>query len=72
MTKEGTLIVNGVLASSYASCDHDIAHIGMMPIQWVPEIVEWLFGEDDGTLYFVKIDKAATRMLLPTEQLWQY
>ena len=73
MTREGTLIVNGVLASSYASFDHDIAHIGMTPIQWIPKIVEWLFGEDNGGLLtFVSISKEATKWILPNGQLWKY
>ena len=72
LTKEGTIMVNGILASSYASFDHDIAHIGMTPIQWIPEIVEWFFGEDNGLLTFVSISKEAARLILPIEQLWQY
>ena len=64
-------MVNGVLASCFASFDHDIAHIGMTPIQWIPEIAEWLFGEEGGILTFVSISKEASRLLLPIEQLWQ-
>ena len=73
MTREGTLIVNGVLASSYASFDHDIAHIGMTPIQWIPKIVEWLLGEDNGRLLtFVSISKEVGRWILPYGQFWKY
>ena len=42
---EGNIIVNGVLASSYASVSsHDLTHLTMKPIQWFPDAVEWIFG----------------------------
>ena len=69
MTKEGTITVNGVLASCYASFDHDVAHIGLTPIQWFPEIVEWLFGEDGGFQAFPRIAMETGRLILPNNQL---
>ena len=33
---EGNIIVDGVLASCYASSDHDLVHIIMVPIQRFP------------------------------------
>ena len=72
LTVEGNLIVNGVLASCYASVNHDLAHLGMTPIQWFPEIVKWVFGEDAGLEGFVKIFKELSKWILPSEQLWQY
>ena len=33
LTEEGNIVVDGVLASCYASFDHDLAHITMAPIQ---------------------------------------
>ena len=36
LTMEGNIIVDGVLASCYASFDHDLAHIAMAPMQWIP------------------------------------
>ena len=41
---EGTILVNGILASCYAYGDHDFAHLGMMPIRWFPEMIQWIFG----------------------------
>ena len=32
LTIEGNIVVNGLLASCYASSDHDLAHTGMAPI----------------------------------------
>ena len=60
-------MVNGVLASCYAFFDHDIAHIGMTPMQWIPDIVEWFFGGDGGIPIFVMISKEVSRWILPYE-----
>ena len=57
LTKEGNIIFDEILASCYISIDHDLAHIGMMPIEWFPEIVQWIFGEDDGFSTFAKTTK---------------
>ena len=65
LTKEGNIVVDGVLASCYASFDHDLSHITMAPMQWFPEIIEWLFGKDNGSSDYVGITKYVGRMLLP-------
>ena len=47
LTNEGTIIVDGALASCYAhSPGHDLAHIAMTPVRWFPGILQWIFGED--------------------------
>ena len=58
LTKEGNIMVDEVLASCYAFVNHELAHIGMMPIQWFPEIIQWVFGEDDGSSTFVMADRS--------------
>ena len=58
-------MVDGVLASCYASFDHDLAHIVMEPIQWFPEIIECTFGEDNGSSDYADIAKYLGRMVLP-------
>ena len=50
LVMEGRIIVDGVLASCYASSDHDLVHIIMAPIQWFPGIAVWVFGKDKGIL----------------------
>ena len=45
---EGNLVVDGVLASCYASANHDLADIGVLPVKYFPWIMEWIFGEDSG------------------------
>ena len=71
LTKEGNIVVDGVLTSCYASYDHDSSHIAMAPMQWFPEIVEWLFGKDNGSSDYVDITKYVGRMLLPRQHLFK-
>ena len=55
VTMEGNMIVDGVLASCYASADHDVAHIAMTPLRWFPEIMDCLFGEDNGMHVYAQV-----------------
>ena len=55
VTMEGNIIVDGVLASCYASADHDSAHLAMAPLRWFPEIMDCLFGEDKGMHVFAEV-----------------
>ena len=68
LTREGHIIVDGVLVSCYASFDHDLAQIAMTPMQWFPDIVEWIFGEDNGSSGYVTMAKEFGRLMLPAEQ----
>ena len=53
---EGTIIVDGVLASCYAySRDHDLANIVMTPLIRFPEIMQWILGDDIESPVYVKI-----------------
>ena len=54
LTEEGNIVVDGVLASCYPSINHDLAHIGMTPIRWFPEIIQWIFEDDNGLSAFVR------------------
>ena len=54
LTGEGNIVVDGVLASCYPSIDHDLAHIGMAPMRWFPEIIQLIFGDDNGFSSFVR------------------
>ena len=65
---EGTIVVDGVLASCYASFDHNLAHFAMSPIQWFPKMTEWLFGEDNGLPAYVGIIKDFGRLFLSEKQ----
>ena len=48
-------MVDGVLASCYPSVNHDLSHIGMTPIRWFPEIIDWIFCDDNGWQNYVKL-----------------
>ena len=65
MTVEGTIVVDGVLASCYGSYDHDIAHFMMTPIGWFPYITESIFGVDNGSPAYVNMARGLGEWLLP-------
>ena len=46
---------------------HDLAHMVMMPISWYPEVMEWVFGIEDGFTGFVKIMEILWKYVLPYE-----
>ena len=64
VTADGNIIVEGVLASCYASFDHDMAHFAMTPMQWYPEIISWLFGVNKFYPGYVSIAKEVGRWVL--------
>ena len=65
-------MVDEVLASCYPSVDHGLAHIGMTPIRWFPEIIEWIFGDNNGSPAFVMIAEELNKLMLPDEQFGEY
>ena len=66
LTEGGNIVVSGVLASCYASFNHDLAHFAMIPIQWYPDMMEWIFGVNNGTPEYVNIAKGFGRWALPS------
>ena len=67
---EGTIVVDGVLASCYPSAHHDLAHIVMAPIRWFPEIFEWIFGDKNGIQGYVKMAEDMGQWILPKEPVY--
>ena len=67
LTMEGNIVVDGILASCYASCDHDSAHIGMLPIQLFPTLMKWVFGDDNGSPAYVNIAGNIGGWMLPAD-----
>ena len=55
LTKEGNILVDGILASCYASFDHDIQHIVMKPLLWFPSIMDQLLGEEKSMHAYVTL-----------------
>ena len=70
LTMDGNVLVDGVLASCYASVDHDVAHFGMAPMRWFPVMSKWIFGEEDtGSQIAVNLAKPLANWMLPYELL---
>ena len=65
LTMEGNIIVNGILASCYAFGNHDLAHVGVTPIRWFPEMMELIIGEDNGFSLYAKTAEDLTKWMLP-------
>ena len=65
LTKEGNIVVDGVLTSCYGSFDATLAHTVMTLMQWFPEIIDGIFGEDTGNSVYVKIKQSFGKLLLP-------
>ena len=62
---EGNIVVDGVLASCYASVDHDLGHIAMAPMRWFPGMMGWIFGEDEGFSVYAIIGQNLKNIILP-------
>ena len=69
VTMEGTVVVDGILASCYASVDHDLAHFSMKPMQWYPGIIQWIFGNNIVMHEYVRIAKSVGRYIIPNNHL---
>ena len=67
---EGNIVVDGVLASCYASFDHDLAHFVMTPMQWFPRVLEWIFGVYHGQPDYVTTAKEFGRLILSQRVLF--
>ena len=65
LTDEGNIVVDRVLASCYASFDHDLAHFAMTPMKWFPSLMEWIFGEDNGIQGYLSMAKILGRNVMP-------
>ena len=65
LTMEGNIVVDGVLASCYPSCHHDVSHIGMTPVSWFPDVIQWIFGEDDGFSVYANVLEHFGRLVFP-------
>ena len=70
LTENGNIIVDGVLASNYADVDHNLVHLAMMPMQWIPEFIKWIFGDDIGFPAFVSVARELAKLMLPYGQLF--
>ena len=67
VTMDGTIIVDGILASCYAFSDHDMAHIGMSPIRWIPRLIEMIFGKNNESPPFLNVVERFAKIVFPSE-----
>ena len=66
LTVQGKIIVEGVLSSCYASFpDHDMAHFAMSPIRWFPQIMNWIFGEENESPVYVWVIEDFSKWIFP-------
>ena len=65
MTAEGNIIVDGLLASCYSSSDHHMAHFGMVPMRWFPNVVQWMFGIENGFSTVVRTYEKLALWIVP-------
>ena len=65
LTKEGTIIVEGVLASCYPSVDHDVAHFAVTPMRWFSGVTDWMLGAQDGVPVYVKTCEQVAQWMFP-------
>ena len=70
MVMEGNIVVNGVLASCYASYVHDLSHFTMTLIGWFPHITELIFGNEKGSPAYVNVIGELGDLLLPYQFLF--
>ena len=58
-------MVDGVLTSCYAyASDATLAHIVMTPMQWFPEIIDWIFGEYNEYSVYAKIKESLGKLVV--------
>ena len=66
VTMRGNIMIDRVLVSCYAFFDHDLAHITMTPSLWFPEMIQLIFGEDNGNNLFAKTAEDISKWILPS------
>ena len=70
LTNEGNIVVDGVLASCYASGHHDVVHITLVLVRYFPQPIMWLFGEENGFSSYIKITQDFHDWVIPTNHLY--
>ena len=72
LTTEGTIMIDGILASCYTDFPHDLAHLAVKPMQKFTEIIEWIFGNEFGFSLYVGTAMELGKLILPGGQYWSY
>ena len=61
-------MVDGVLASCFAGCNHDLGNSMMTPMHRFSEAMKWILWDDDGYPVFVSTVKQLGILMLPNVQ----
>ena len=69
VTIDGNIMVDGVLASCYAYYDHDLSHFAIIPVQWFPGMMEFIFGWNYGIQGYTGIAESVGRYVVPNYYL---
>ena len=62
---EGNIVLDGVLVSCYGIVEHDLLQIVMKPIQWYADVLELVFGDENGVSVYINVAKTVGIWLLP-------
>ena len=72
LTMEGKIMVDKVLASCYPSADHDILHNGLVLVRYFPEVISWIFGEDNGFSSYIKIIEHCHKWIITNNHIYEW
>ena len=64
-------MVDEVLASCYASGNHDIVHIVVVLVRYFPELTKWIFGGENGFSTHIKIIQHFHKWVIPNNHLYE-
>ena len=65
LTIEGNILVDGILASCYASSHHDLGHLALAPLRYFPKLMDLIFGQSNNYPGYVKVLEDFGKMLSP-------
>ena len=65
LTTEGNILVDGILASCYASSHHDLGHLTLAPMRYFPELMDLIFGQSNNYPGYVKVAEDFGKMVSP-------
>ena len=68
---EGNIVVDEVLASCYASSDHDLVHSATILVRYFPEWTTWIFGEENGFSTQIEIMQNFHKWYMPNNHLYE-
>ena len=72
LTMEGKIMVDEVLASCYPSADHDILHNGLVLARYFPEVISWIFGEDNGFSNYIKVIEYFQKWIITNNHIYEW